>query len=106
MLLGGRIRLDAIFAKAGAGGDDGGDTEALGRSKGEGMKGLAGDWTKVVRSTGSAWGLVAFVSLDEKGGGEGVACLIDTWTKLEAVRLTGSARGLFAFRSLDEKDGG
>ena len=106
MLLGRCIRFDAIFAKAGAGGDDDGDMEALRRSKGEGIRGLAGAWTEVVQSTCSACGLVAFVSLDEKGGGEGVACLIDSWTELEAVRLTSSARGLFAFLSLDEKDGG
>ena len=40
--LGGCIRLDAIFANTGAGGDKDGGTEALGRSKGEGVDGLTG----------------------------------------------------------------
>lgn len=55
--LGGCIRLDVIFADAGAGGDDDSDLEALGRFKGgcEGVEGLVDGWTEVERLTGSAW---------------------------------------------------
>ena len=78
MPLGGCIRLDAIFAKAGAGGDDDGDMEALGGSEGgEWVEDLAGGWTEAVRSTGSAWGLAAFLSLDGKGGEKGMEGLAD-----------------------------
>lgn len=52
------IRLDAIFANTGAGDDDG-DMNALGRSKG-------GERVEV-RLLGSSWGLDTFVPLDEKG---------------------------------------
>jgi hypothetical protein len=70
MPLGGCIRLDGISANAGAGRDDDSDMEALGRSKGgEGVEGSAGGWTEAVRLIGSGWGLVAFLSLDEKDGG-------------------------------------
>jgi len=71
MSLSGYIRLDAFFANGGAGGDDDGNMEALVRSKGggEGVEGLTDGWMEVVRLTGSAWGVVAFPSPDEKGGG-------------------------------------
>ena len=64
-------------------------------------------WTelKAVQLTGSAWGIVAFVSSDEKGG-RGVAGLLGGWMELEAVRITGSAEGLVAFISLVEGGGG
>jgi hypothetical protein len=74
VLLGGCIWLDA---NAGAGEDDDGDVEALdGSKRGEEAEGLMDDWTEAVRLTGLAWGLVAFLSLDEKGG-EGVEDLGD-----------------------------
>ena len=50
--------MDAIFANTGAGGDDDGDMDALGRSKG-------GERVEV-RLLGSSWGLDTFVPLDEK----------------------------------------
>jgi hypothetical protein len=60
--------LDAVFANAGARGDNDGDVEAVDRSKvGEEVKGLGGGRTEVVRLTGSAWDPVAFLSL-AKGG--------------------------------------
>jgi hypothetical protein len=100
------IRLDVISANTGAAGDGDGEMEALGRPNGgEGVEGLAGGWTDAARLTGSAWGLVTFLSLDEKGGVEGVEGLTDGWTELETVRLTGSAWGLVAFLSLGEKGG-
>lgn len=70
------------------------------------MEGLIGGWTKLeaVRLTGSAWGLVTFGSLDEKGG-RGVADLAGGWTELGALRLIGSTWGLVAFLSLDDKGG-
>jgi hypothetical protein len=42
------------------------------------VEGLIDGWTELeaVRLTGSAWGLVAFLSLDEKGG-EGLEGLAD-----------------------------
>jgi hypothetical protein len=64
------VRLDA---NAGARGDDDADMETPTRSKGgEGVEDLAGGWIEAVRLTGSAWGPVAFLSLDEKGGKEGM----------------------------------
>ena len=43
------------------------------------MEGLKDGWTELeaVRLTGSAWGLVTFISLDEKGGEEGIEGLAD-----------------------------
>lgn len=44
--------------------------EVLGRSKDdERVEGLAVGWTETVRLTGKVWSIVAFLSLDEKGGG-------------------------------------
>ena len=62
-------------------------------------------WTEleVVRLTGSAWGPVAFLSLDEKGGEEGIEGLADGGMK--AMRSTYSARGMFAFLPLNEEGG-
>ncbi len=57
MSFSGWIRLDAIFANAGAaGGDDDSDMEALGKSDGgeEWVDGSTDGWTEVVRLTGSA----------------------------------------------------
>lgn len=56
------------FVNAGAGGDGNGDVEAPGRFKGggEGVAGSTDGRMEAVRSTCSAWGLIAFLSGREK----------------------------------------
>ena len=56
-----------------------------------------------MRLTGSAWGLVTFLSLVEKGGEEGIEGLADGG--MEAMRSTYSAWGVFAILSLNEEGG-
>lgn len=100
------IRLDAIFVNTGAGEDDGGDVEALGRFKGgeEGMEGLTNGWVEAVRSTCSAWGLIAFLSWGVKGWGGEVKGLTEGRT--EVVRSTSSARDLIMVHSRGESTRG
>jgi hypothetical protein len=80
--------------------------EALGRFKGggEGVEGLTDGWMETVRSTCSAWGLITFLSWDEKGVGGEVKGFTEGRT--EVVRSTSSAWGLIIVHSRGESTWG